>query len=411
VDVYDESDGTLAEVTLASSASGAVVLAWKHSVPDPVTPDPQDLLDTVQARVLAGAGSDWGDAADVSVSSHLISNLRAGVDGGGVATVTWTRFDEGTSTGTVEGSTRSPSGDWSAADDLSAPGVDAGGQELCVATSGAATAVWLRSVDLVLETSRRPAGGEWSDPQDLTAGPAQPFEWDVDSDAAGNVVAAWSAGDDNGPLEVRGTGFDATPPAVSGLTIPTAGTVGQALAFGMMAVDVWSPYAATWSFGDGTVAMGPATTHAYAAPGAYQVSVTATDAVGNSTTRSGTVTVAAAAPPPPPPLAKPVLSALALTTKTIHVVGSRKHPRATRLRLVLRTDAQVTVRLKRTRPVGGKALKARLVRSLGAGKASIRLRSKVAGKRLLPGTYVVIVTARNSAGTSAARKVRLTIKP
>jgi hypothetical protein len=136
--------------------------------------------------------------------------------------------------------------------------------------------------------------------------------------------------------------------------------------------------------------------------------VTATDSVGNATTRTGQVAVTAPAPPPSP--AKPELTGVKLTNKTIHTTGSAAKPRATRLRLTLNVDATVVVRLKRTHHLKGKRVTARLDRSLEAGKRSIGMTSKVGGKKLPPGTYRVVVVARNAAGRSPARTVRLTIK-
>ena len=49
----------------------------------------------------------------------------------------------------------------------------------------------------------------------------------------------------------------------------------------------------TWSFGDGTSASGPAVAHTFAAKGGYPVTLTVTDAVGNSTTCTAATAVAA----------------------------------------------------------------------------------------------------------------------
>ena len=49
----------------------------------------------------------------------------------------------------------------------------------------------------------------------------------------------------------------------------------------------------SWSFGDGSSTTGPAATHTYTRPGSFPVTVTATDALGNATSQSGSVTVAA----------------------------------------------------------------------------------------------------------------------
>lgn len=73
-------------------------------------------------------------------------------------------------------------------------------------------------------------------------------------------------------------------------------------------IDLVSPFTVVWNFGDGgtLTQVTPATTytspsHTYAAPGAYTVSLTATDKDGGSTSASGTVTVTAPTPPPAPP--------------------------------------------------------------------------------------------------------------
>jgi hypothetical protein len=136
--------------------------------------------------------------------------------------------------------------------------------------------------------------------------------------------------------------------------------------------------------------------------------VTAADSVGNATTRTGQVAVTASTPQPS--LAKPELTGVKLTKKAIHTTGSAAKPRATRLRFTLNVDAQVVVRLERTHHVKGKRVTARLARSLEAGKRSIGLTSKVGGNKLPPGTYRVVVVARNAAGSSPARTLTLSIK-
>ena len=105
----------------------------------------------------------------------------------------------------------------------------------------------------------------------------------------------------------------------------------------------------------------------------------------------------------------PILSAVKLTKKTIHVVGSDEKPRATKLKLSLNVDATVVVKLKRTAKVDGKVAKAKQSLAMKSGQRAIRLTSKVGGKRLAPGTYRITVRATNTAGSSAAKTVKLKV--
>jgi PKD repeat protein len=55
--------------------------------------------------------------------------------------------------------------------------------------------------------------------------------------------------------------------------------------------DTWSPVAISWDFGDGAKAAGAAVSHVYATLGTKTVTVTATDAVGNSSSQTRSISV------------------------------------------------------------------------------------------------------------------------
>ena len=109
-----------------------------------------------------------------------------------------------------------------------------------------------------------------------------------------NAVVAWIAA--TGVLQAAA--YDATGPVLPGPAIPTTATVGQALGVSIApSWDLWSSVASmAWDFGDGTTAAGPSATHAWSQPGTYTVTVSGCDTFGDSTARSGQITVA---PQPP----------------------------------------------------------------------------------------------------------------
>jgi hypothetical protein len=123
------------------------------------------------------------------------------------------------------------------------------------------------------------------------------------SDAAGEAVFGW---EDYGGSNFELAAYDTAGPALAAPAIPATALVGAPATFSVAApLDTWSPpVATTWSFGDGTGANGSAVAHAYASPGTYTVTVTATDALGNATSRSGQIVVSAPPAGPPSPAAR-----------------------------------------------------------------------------------------------------------
>lgn len=101
---------------------------------------------------------------------------------------------------------------------------------------------------------------------------------------------------DAGALEYR-----RQTPSIDTLTTPAAGSAGTTLSFDAAVSDADGDHLQVrWDFGDGTSATGTAASHAYAAPGSYQGTLTATNETGLSTQRTFTITVAAAPTPVPP---------------------------------------------------------------------------------------------------------------
>jgi chitodextrinase len=107
-------------------------------------------------------------------------------------------------------------------------------------------------------------------------------------DLAGNV------GPPSAPAPVT---IDVTGPSLQSLSIPRERTVGSEVVFSVAAVDPQGSAVAepVWTFGDGG-AHGSTVTHVFNTPGVYSVTVSATDALGNTTSSSpSTITVVARA--------------------------------------------------------------------------------------------------------------------
>jgi PKD repeat protein len=155
-----------------------------------------------------------------------------------------------------------------------------------------------------------------------------------------------------------------------------------------------------WSFGDGGTATGASTSHAYAVPGSYPVTLTVTDAVGNSTTRSGTTAVT---PAIPAITAITAITTFKLTKKTISIDEKTK----LKVRVTAASTLKVVIKSKHRHLVKGKRkyLKIVLEKQIPAGLSKITIK----GRKLKPDAYVIRGTAANTTGTSPKKKAKLTV--
>jgi hypothetical protein len=121
----------------------------------------------------------------------------------------------------------------------------------------------------------------------------------VGIDDQGNAATVWRRKFDGSPdpgfqqrFRIEAARLDAVAPTLSGVSIPSSGKVGVAVAMTAFATDRVSEIASlTWSFGDGTTAQGGSVTHTYTRGGTFGITVTATDGVGNASTASGVIAV------------------------------------------------------------------------------------------------------------------------
>jgi PKD domain len=101
------------------------------------------------------------------------------------------------------------------------------------------------------------------------------------------------------------------------------------------ATDRLSPVSIHWAFGDGTTGSGGAVTHAFGSSGAFNVTATATDAVGNASSSTHPVLVAAVPPPPKKRITSPIRVTWGVSGRTIYLLrmGVIRVPKGTKVEL------------------------------------------------------------------------------
>jgi len=161
--------------------------------------------------------------------------------------------------------------------------------------------------------------------QGVTAGygPSGTLLWEAFS----RMATVWAVGLPSGDVCAAG-GYDALvtcwrvpgaaanrPPTAAMTATPATGVAPLSVTFdGSKSTDPDGSLASwSWSFGDGTLGTGQATTHLYTTAGTFAVSLTVTDNGGASGTSTASVVVAAAPAPPAPK----GLTAVALTSRSI----------------------------------------------------------------------------------------------
>lgn len=355
---------------VAIDAAGNAVAVWKLVSPDEV----------VQAAVRP-AGGDWAAPDDLSGAGQTGGQPAVAMNDAGLAVAVWTRLD---GTNTIQAAVRPAGGGWTAPDDLSDASQNAAEPDVAIDEAGEAVAVWARSngTNDIVQAAVRQAGGDWAAPDDLSASGQHAFSpvvaanvavgavalWDrsdgskfrvqaavrpphgqwstpdtlsragesaafgeVALDAAGNAFAVFGRNGLDGPF-VQFTGYDFSPPRLTDVRIPSSGIAGEPLTFAVSAFDVFS-FMTTWTFGDpGSLpVIGDTVSHVYARPGAYPVTVMASDPGGNTSLEIGAIAIAPKPTDPPPPPRPQLALALRIEgqslrklrrTGLLHVVAS-----------------------------------------------------------------------------------------
>jgi hypothetical protein len=137
------------------------------------------------------AGGEWSEPVVVSdpTGEEEPTNAHIGLDSAGNAVAVWSTFDSGF---VIRTATRPAGSEWSDPEDLSP--VTGHTPQLAMNAAGDAVAVWngFNGTDYVTWAATRPAGGDWSAPADLEIpGEGDAFYPQVSIDADGDAIAVW----------------------------------------------------------------------------------------------------------------------------------------------------------------------------------------------------------------------------
>jgi hypothetical protein len=254
----------------------------------------------VQSRFLTAAGALSAGIDDVSDAGDNGSAPDVAVDPSNAAVAVFGACPVG-GTGSdcaVKSAARPSNGSFGSVQPISPPGDSIVPAKVAIDRAGVATAVFAPfAANAQILLTRRDAGGTFGGVQPISPAGGTSFFPAVSVDDEGNVLAGWtftSPGAGN-PQVAQVAAYDAGPPSLAAVSVPATAAVGQGVGMAAAATDRWSPVSLKWSFGDGASAQGAAVTHTFGASGAFDVSATATDAVGNASSATRPILVGAAA--------------------------------------------------------------------------------------------------------------------
>jgi hypothetical protein len=296
---------------LAMVPDGRALVLWTHRIG----------AGSPEVQYSERTGTTWSSPQLASKPTEAARLPDVAVAANGAAVASWIA-DVG-SVDVVQGAVRAPGqafGDY-----RNFPSTTVGVPEVEGNRAGDAFVAWNGFMGEAILGVRRPAGGDFGSVDTValgTQGAAMPaislFLQNFAVDDQGNATALWQLSTNPGGtfvFRLEAASFDAVAPTLN-VSVPGTGNPGAAIGMAAAASDRLSAPAIAWSFGDGSAATGPAVSHAYAAPGAYSVMVTATDAAGNSTSLSTSVAITEVAGPPPTPRINSPVSVLWAKNRT-----------------------------------------------------------------------------------------------
>jgi PKD domain len=426
--ISEDSNVSDSNLDLATDGQGNAALVFTRQIP---------MSDTGVAYALRAPGQPFS-AAQTTIAGNAGQSYDPDVAfaPGGRAVVVWANQDTGG--WSIRYASREPGQSFGSAKTISGdPGDTAGGAQVALDGQGNAMVVWT-SFDAGKSKVRFASAAPG---QDLAysgtlAGPDQGATTpQVAVDPQGNAVAAWGGYpptfSSNIEAPILAAGYDAAGPLLRGLTLPSTGDTSKPVPFSVSPVDVWSPIASTrFSFGDGTALSAAAVPapHTYRSAGTFQVSVTSTDTLGNSSSAAGAIKIL--------DRTKPTISRLRMTRRTFAVgprptaIRAARTKKGSAFQYTLSERANVTITIERPKPgrrVGRSCRKpsSRLVhrkrctryvtagtltrRGSRAGRTTTKFSGRIGKRALKPGRYRATLRAKDPAGNSSAPK-RITFR-
>jgi hypothetical protein len=236
----------------------------------------------VQSRFLTPAGAIGAGIDDVSDAGDKGSAPNVAVDPSNTAVAVFGACPTAGGSCTVKAAARPSNGSFGNVDTISPPSDQSVSPKVVLDRAGVATAVispFTSNAQILM--TRRPAGGTFGAVQPISPAGGTSLVPALAVDDEGNVLTGWTF-TSSGPQVAQVSAYDAGPPSLAAVSVPGTGDVGSGVGMAAAATDRWSPVSIKWSFGDGASAAGDAVTHAFGSRGDFDVSVAATDAVGNA---------------------------------------------------------------------------------------------------------------------------------
>jgi hypothetical protein len=424
------------EPRVAVNARGDAVALWEQ---------PSGGNEVLEAATNPASTGKWGTPVAVTNGAVVVepAGQELAIDAQGDAVVVWSWLvGKRDVVEATEGNAASSI--WKASVALSPLGAtEEEMPQVAVNPQGNAVVVWERSTgaNVIIEAaSGLAASGSWQPPVPLSATGENAAGPQVALYPPGDAAAVWQRSDGKNPI-AEAAAYDVGP-LQNSLSIPGAGTVGQALSFSVSPLSSLVALGATsWAFGDGASQLGTAVTHTFAAAGSYTVTVKTADALGVSTSASANVVIGA--------VAKPALGAgLAPRITGAHLSHSRfrvskqataisakvksKVPQGTSFDFTLSEAARLQIAF--TRSAAGLRSGRRCVApstklrhqhakhctrtlTIGTlsrakeqpGNDSLAFSGRIGTKALAPGSYRAILTASMSGLSSAPVTLSLTV--
>jgi hypothetical protein len=355
-----------------------------------------------------GGGSEPGTsfAAGTETLSELqpggAVNLAFDVGAGGSSVAVWAK-GASTIARTVEACIRPPAGPCGTKQPLASGDVFA--PVAAFGAGGAAVVAWRRGLGAAEGSFA--AAGTFGPPHELGSGTQVLVTPEATAvDPLGDAVVAIDRSASSAK-SIEAIVNDSAAPSISNLSIPP-GEPRQTLAFGATVTDVWSPFTATWDFGDGSSAPGPATGHAYARTGDFNAVLTATDSEGNAATQGGTARIRRV----PPRILSFAMThrRFAVGAKATPLAGARRRvPVGTTFRFRLSEAATARIAIQRKRGRRWKTV-GTLKRRSPAGRKRVPFSGRLKRKALALGRYrAVLVATDRSKNRSKPRRLTFTV--